>query len=105
MTVTARLGSPTIDIATTSGIVIARHATAAEGTGTVVADHGHVSALNAGALKAFTDAAPHRSKQRIPPGPAALAAAHLAGGDPAPGGTVIDLARYAQAANGRNTLT
>ena len=106
VTVTARLGSPTIDIATTSGIVIARHATAAEGTGTVVADHGHVTALNAGALKAFTDAAPHRSKQRIPPGPAALAAAaHLAGGDPAPGGTVIDLARYAQAANGRNTLT
>lgn len=106
VTVTARLGAPTIDIATTGGIVIARHALASDGIGTVVADHAHVTALNTGALKAFNDAPPHRSKQRIPPGAAALAAAaRLTGADPTPGGAVIDLARYAQAAKGRNTLT
>jgi len=105
VTVTVRLGDAHLDIATDTGIVVARHRLAAAGTGAVVADHGHVTALNTAALAAFTDAAPHRSKQRIPPGPAALAAASALRGDPEPGATVIDLARYAQAANGRNTLT
>jgi transposase len=103
--VTARLDHPTIDIATAAGTVIARHRLAAEGTGAVVAQHGHITALNTAALAAFSDAAPHRSKQRIPPGPAALAAAaHLSGSAPEPG-QVIDLARYTEAANRRNTLT
>lgn len=107
VTVTARLGEPTIDIATVGGIVIARHHLAADGCGVTVADHGHVTALNTAALAAFSDAAPHRSKQRIPPGAAARAAAeHLAGVNPPPStGEVIDLAAYVQAANGRNTLT
>jgi transposase len=105
--VTARLGDGHVDIATAAGIVMARHRLAADGTGAVVADPGHVSALNTAALAAFTDVAPHRSKQRIPPGAAALAAAAaLRHTDPDPdGATVIDLVRYAQAANGRNTLT
>ena len=86
--------------------MIARHRLAADGAGAVIADHGHVTALNTAALAAFSDAPPHRSKQRIPPGPAArAAAAALRGADPAAGATVIDLARYAEAANGRNTLT
>jgi transposase len=104
--VTSRLGEPTIDISPAgSAVVIARHTTVADGAGAIVADHGHVTALNAAALAASTDAAPHRSKQRIPPGPAARAAAAVLRGDPEPdGATVIDLARYAQAANGRNTL-
>jgi transposase len=106
VTVTARLGDPTINIATASGAVIARHVARGDGLGATVAEHGHVTALNAAALAAFSDAAPHRSKQRIAPGPAALAAAVELRGDPDPGeATVIDLARYAQAANGRNTLT
>lgn len=106
VTVTARLGDHHLDIATDTGVVIARHRLAAAGTGAVVADHGHVTALNTAALAAFTDAAPHRSKQRIPPGPAALAAAAALRSDAElAGATVIDLARYAQAANGRNTLT
>jgi len=103
--VTARLDHPTIDIATVAGIVVARHRLAAEGTGAVVADHGHVTALNTAALAAFSQAVPHRRKERIPPGPAALAAAaHLIGPPPEPG-QVIDLSRYAEAANQRNTLT
>lgn len=105
VTVTGRLGDPAIDIATSTGIVIARHHTVAEGTSVTIADHGHVTALNTAALRAFSDAPPHRSKQRIPPGVAArAAAAHLRSPEPDDGGTVIDLARYAQAANERNTL-
>ena len=69
-----------------------------------IADHGHVAALNTAVLAAFSDGAPHRSKQRIPPGPAALAAAAQLRGAEGDGATVIDLARYAQAANERNTL-
>jgi transposase len=106
VTVTARLGSPTIDIEAAGGIVVARHRAAADGTGAVIAEHTHISALNTAAMAAFTDAAPHRSKQRIPPGPDARAAAAVLRGEPDDtAGVVIDLARYAQAANGRNTLT
>jgi transposase len=114
VTVTQRLGADTIDIATTSGVVIARHTLAADGTGVMVRDHGHVIALEKAALAAFTDAPPHRRKQRIPPGPAALAAAqqlrarHPETPNPTSHhdqGVVIDLARYATAAEGRNTLT
>jgi transposase len=105
VTVTARLGDPSINIATTTGIVVARHHTVADGTGVTIADHGHVTALNTAALAAFSDTLPHRSKQRIPPGAAArAAAAHLHRTGPDDGATVIDLARYAQAANERNTL-
>jgi hypothetical protein len=67
-------------------------------------------------MAAASPAAPHRRKQRIPPGPAALAAAdalRTATGGQVPAATaerpagevVIDLARYAAAAHGRNTLT
>jgi hypothetical protein len=104
--VTRRLNSAHIDIATTGGIVVARHGLAADGAGVMIRDHGHVIALDAAAMAAFTTAAPHRRKQRIPPGPAALAAAaeitdiNSATGD----GVVIDLNVYAQAALGRNTL-
>jgi transposase len=106
VSVSARLGQPTIDIVTASGIVIARHHLAADGCGISVAEHGHVTALHAAALGAFSDAAPHRSKQRIPAGPAArVAAERLREADPEPGGQVIDLTAYVEAANGRNTLT
>jgi hypothetical protein len=70
-------------------------------------------------MAAFTTAAPHRRKQRIPPGPAARAAAEALRTRPGspesapstpdtPTGeadeVVVDLARYAAAAQGRNTL-
>jgi transposase len=117
VTVLHRLGATSIDIATTAAAgrpptVLARHRLAADGAGVMVRDHGHVLALETAALAAFTTAAPHRRKQRIPPGPAARAAAdHLrhsattaeasaARGDQ----VVIDLAAYDRAARGRNTL-
>jgi hypothetical protein len=114
VTVTHRLGSTTVDIATTGGVVIARHVLAPAGSGVMVRDHVHVTALDRAAMAAFTQAAPHRRKQRIPPGPAAVAAAARLTTDPTStdadvpvsgDGVVIDLARYAQAAEGRNTLT
>jgi transposase len=117
--VSHRLGATHIELATSAGIVIARHTLAPAGAGACIRDTGHVLALERAAMAAFTDAAPHRRKQRIPPGPAARAAAaalRTAAGpsttdtvsEPAtihPGGeVVVDLARYAAAAQGRNTL-
>jgi transposase len=127
VTVTHRLGAPHIELATSSGIIIARHQLAPAGAGATVRDTGHVLALEQAAMAAFTTAAPHRGKQRIPPGPAARAAAAALRANipssPAPstpdtsagtstGSTaseinasvVVDLARYAAAAQGRNTL-
>lgn len=107
VTVTFRLGTGFIDIATTSGIIVARHRLAADGAGVMVRDHGHVTALDHAAMAAFNDAPAHRRKQRIPPGPAALAAAavitrtHKDCADD----RVVDLSAYAKAAKGRNTLT
>jgi transposase len=108
--VRCRLGTGHLDIATAAGTVIARHALAPDGAGAMVRDHGHVLALEQAAMTAAGPAAPHRRKQRIPPGPAALAAASAlrtaAGATAEPAGdAVIDLARYAAAARGRNTLT
>ena len=93
----------------------------------MVRDHGHVLALEQAAMAAATSATPHRRKQRIPPGPAARAAAEAlrhpdtvtgldtsldpsADQSVAVAGTdtkevIVDLARYAAAAEGRNTLT
>jgi hypothetical protein len=123
VTVLHRLGAGHLDIATPAGTVIARHALAPDGAGVMVRDHGHVLALDQAAMAAASSAAPHRRKQRIPPGTAARAAAdalrattcgagatlaetEAAGvvGEPAAGDVVIDLARYAAAAHGRNTL-
>jgi len=104
-----RLGATHLDIVTAAGTVIARHALAPAGAGVMILDHGHVLALEQAAMTAASPAAPHRRKQRIPPGDAALAAAGAlreAAGKPASPASdpVIDLARYAAAAHGRNTL-
>jgi hypothetical protein len=123
ITVAHRLGAAHIELATSSGIVVARHRLAPAGAGATVRDTGHVQALERAALSAFTTAAPHRRKQRIPPGPAARAAAATlrANGSDTPAQStpdtptsaatrevsvevVVDLARYAAAAQGRNTL-
>ena len=106
-----RLGADCLDIATTAGTVIARHTLAPAGAGVMVRDHGHVLALDQAAMTAASPAAPHRRKQRIPPGPAARAAAQTlrtaagATAQPTASDGVIDLARYAAAARGRNTLS
>jgi hypothetical protein len=109
--VSQRLGEQHLDIATAGGIVIARHELAPDGAGVMVRDHGHVIALEQLVLAGHDTSRPHRRKERIPPGPAARAAAevlrtaqqpaeHAANDD-----VVIDLAKYDRAAQGRNTLT
>jgi len=98
-----RLGADTIDIATASGAVIARHRVAEPGLGVTIRDTGHVTALEAIALASAPPGRPHRRKERIPPGPAALRAAAALTGTTAPS-TVISLAAYEQAAKNRNTL-
>ena len=104
VTVTARLGDPHIDIATAGGSVIARHRLAGDGLGAVIAEHSHVTALSRAALAGFSNDTPHRPKVRIPPGPAARAAASALRGEGDHNGVVIDLSVYAKAANERNTL-
>jgi transposase len=106
--ITSRLvGGEFLDIATTTGIVIARHRLAPDGAGVTVRDHDHVVALDRAAMAAAAASTgrPHRRKERIPPGPAARAAAGSLRGDQPTLSPVIDLAAYEQAAKGRNTLS
>ena len=109
------LDSEHVDIATTAGIVVARHRLAADGLGVTVRDSGHVIALDAVAMSAASSQRPHRRKERIPPGPAARAAAqhlgrtaarsHTTATDQshstATDSTVIDLSAYERAAQNR----
>ena len=69
------VGGQFCDIATMSGIVIARHQMAADGPGVMVHDSGHVIALDTAAMATTATRHPHRRKERIPPGPEAKAAA------------------------------
>lgn len=109
--VSQRLGKAHVDIATVGGIVIARHEVAPDGAGVMVRDHGHVIALEQLVLAGHDTSRPHRRKERIPPGPAALAAADALRARRQPTTTaitddvVIDLSTYDRAAPGRNTLT
>lgn len=124
-TVTHVLGADVIDIVTTSGITVARHRLAADGTGAMVRDHGHIYALEQAAMAGANTGRPHRRKERIPPGPDALAAAQAlrtVTGAPHPsaesgsesssdttdsdigGAIVYDLSIYERASRGRNTL-
>lgn len=110
VTVSVRLGTSIVQIATAGGIVIAAHRAAPDGAGVMVRDHGHVLALERLVLAGHDTRAPHRRKERIPPGPDARAAAQALRArtnptDPAVDvDVVVDLAKYAQAAEGRNTL-
>jgi transposase len=109
VTVSVRLGTSIVQIATGRGIVVASHRAAPDGAGVMVRDHGHVLALERLVLAGHDTRAPHRRKERIPPGPDALAAAQALRDrtrptDPAAVDVVVDLAKYAQAAHGRNTL-
>ncbi len=100
-----RLGATTIDIATISGVVLARHQVAEAGLGVTIRDSGHVTALEQIAMAAAPPGRPHRRKERIPPGTTALAAAAVLRGAPnTTPSTVINLAAYEQAAKNRNTL-
>jgi len=112
--VTRPVGGEFIDMATSGGIVVARHRLLADGLGATVRDAGYVIALDAAAMAAANTGRPHRRKDRIPPGPEARAAAaelrqRLAASDSAvietptttTDYTVIDLSVYERAAQQR----
>jgi len=99
-----RLGATTIDIATVSGVVLARHQVAEAGLGVTIRDSGHVTALETIALASAPPGRPHRKKERIPPGADARRAAAELACTPTPTTTVISLAAYDQAAKNRKTL-
>ena len=113
VTVSHPVGGEFCDIATTGGIVIARHRLAADGLGVMVRDSGHVIALDTAAMATATTGRPHRRKERIPPGPEAKAAAaqllrlhaDTSTSDqsctPSTDSTVIDLSAYERAAQNR----
>ena len=102
--VTRRLDAKHIDIATRSGIIVARHQLAAAGAGVMVRDHVHVTALDQAAMNAFNDRVAHGRKQRIPPGPNARAAAASLRGEIPDTKNVTDLSAYVEAANNRKKL-
>jgi hypothetical protein len=118
VTVTRPVGGAFIDIATSGGIVIARHKLLADGLGATVRDAGHVIALDAAAMAAAGTGRGHRRKERIPPGPEARAAAtelrkRLAADDDRAviespfttiDSTIIDLSAYERAAQHRSIL-
>lgn len=107
------VGGQFCDIATKGGIVVARHRLAADGLGVMVRDSGHVIALDTAAMATAATGRPHRRKERIPPGPAAkAAAAHLLrikqarttepeSSTPSTDSVVIDLSAYERAAQKR----
>jgi transposase len=113
VTVCHPVGGEYLDIATMGGVVMARHRMAADGLGVVVRDSGHVIALDAAAMATASTGRPHRRKERIPPGPAAKAAAaqlltlpgdtHTAAQSsiPSTDSPVIDLSAYERAAQKR----
>ncbi len=103
--VSCRLGSQSVEIATVTGTVLARHRREPDGAGVMIRDTVHVTALETAVLAAFDTAKPCARKVRRPPSPAALnQAQHLELGrrlhQDAPD-VVVDLARYAAIARTR----
>ena len=96
--------------------MVARHCIATPGRRGHHPRRGHVTALTAAPLAAFTTQAPHRREERRTPTAAARAEADPLRTRTAGLGTsatvggedrdvVVDLARYAAVAAGRNTVT
>jgi transposase len=89
-----RLGSPTVEIHSPAGGMLAAHRLAPAGAGSIVRSVEHHSALERVVLSAFTTQRPCDRKANRPPGAEALAAAAaLLGREGQP--VVVDLAAYA----------
>ena len=106
VTVTHRLGTATLDIATAGGLVLARHERAPDGAGAFIRDDVHVRALERAVLAAFSTSKPCKRKARRPPSPAALAEAQVLtmrqdGHRDLGRNVVVDLAVWADAARTR----
>ena len=94
-----RLGATTVEVVSPSGASLATHPLAAAGAGLIVRVPAHRVALETAVFATLTPARPCRRKEHRPPGPAAQAAvAALRGIDARE--VVVDLARYAELAEG-----
>lgn len=90
-----RLGTPTLEVHSSSGALLGRHRLAPAGAGMLVRSPEHHVALEQSVLAAFTTARPCDRKANRPPGKEALAeAARLLGADARE--VSVDLARYAE---------
>ena len=100
LTLTHRLGEQTLDVATASGTVLARHRREPDGAGVLVRDTVRVTAL-----APFTTGKPCHRKAREPPSVAALIEAEHRTNNrthaPDRDDVVVDLQRYATAAQDR----
>jgi transposase len=92
-----RLGTATLEIHSPAGVLLAAHALASAGAGTIVRDPGHRAELERVVLSAFTTDRPCQRKGNHPPGPAARAEAGRLLASLGPDVTV-DLARYGELA-------
>ena len=108
LSITHRLGEATLDVATATGTVLARHRREPDGAGVMVRDTVHVTALETAVLAAFTTGKPCHRKARRPPTPAALAEAETLRTTTGPtrpdrdrDEVVVDLRRWAEAAASR----
>ncbi len=95
VTLRHRLGSPTVELGTASGTLLAVHRLGQRGAGSVIRTPGHRAALEAAVLGVSTSARPCVPKGNHPPGPAARAAAAALLG-PEAREVRVDLARYAE---------
>ncbi len=94
-----RLGSPTVEIHSPGGGLLAAHRLAPPGAGSIVRSREHHAELERVVLSAFSTERPCDRKANRPPGPEALAAAAaLLGSEGRP--VVVDLADYAALAEG-----
>ena len=89
-----RLGTGSIDIVSTSGLLLAAHRVAPRGTGRVVRQPGHTAALEHVVLAAFTTDRPCATKVNRPPSQAALTIAAELGGSDTGSDPIIDLTVY-----------
>jgi hypothetical protein len=92
LTVRHRLGSPTVEIVSSTGALVAVHRRATSG---LVRLPDHRAALEAAVLGAFSTVAPCVPKGNHPPGPVARAAAAALRGSETRE-VIVDLARYAE---------
>jgi transposase len=99
VTVRHRLGSGTVDVATASGTVLARHRREPDHAGALVRDEQHVADLEKKVMAARAGRGrPCSGKERRPPSPAALAEAAAIRGGAVPAAPVTDFAAWAAGA-------
>jgi transposase len=89
-----RLGSPTVEITSASGVIIYSHERARPGIGKIVRAPEHKAALETEVLRAFTTDPPCKRKLNRPPSPAARAEAAKLLKAHEDADVVVDLAAY-----------